>query len=549
VGSNYGATKMSLDGRTALTPGDYGTAWVWNAATGEKLRTLPARDGGGDVVFSMLSSNGRRFATFYANGPFCVWEERRAEPVMCGKGPPSVDVDFSRDGRRALKAADNGVVEVWDVRPGGNKPVARLRTGAKLISAQFDRRGENLVAALANGTAQVWHVSPKRQLATLRRHTRGVERARFSPDGALVATVAEDGSARLWPSRPRMPENPEWWSADSTTFAPGSRDVLLVRGTQRAVWNIEEGTTVDLDDGGVAMPTSPDWPCGRAAGCSPWSRDGNAVAGVTEKGAAVLWDVRTGEVRKHYGEPSVTNVEAALSPGGRLVVVVDAERSPVRIWRRATEQPTSEIPGAARASLFVPSPLRVLTVAADGKAHVTAPGRANVTVANATSPPAVAATRDGQIAVGTQSGELRVVSGGATRTRRANEGPVSAIGFNPAGTSIVTGAQFGTVRTWDAVTLTSTLLTTTEFSVTGVGLSRGADLVLVSAGSGATLWDRTVGQPVVELPQTPDARAEFSPDGKWIALAGGTGLEVVQCYACMSTRSLEQRARALLPAS
>ena len=558
VGQNYGATKMSLDGRRALTPGTGGNARLWDAATGKLVRTLPGKNEAGALVFSMLSADGRRFATFYERGGFCVWDDRRSSPVMCGTGHPSVDVDFSRNGRRALWAASSGVVEVWDAVAGAKRPLARLQAGTKLISAQFDRRGENVVVGTTNGSAQVWHVRPMRRLAVLRGHTRGVERARFSRNGRLVATVAADGSARLWPSHPRMPKDSGWWSADSTSFGPGSRDVLLVRGQRRAVWNTHTGNTVELAEGGVAMPNYLVWPCGRAAGCAPWSRNGRLVAGVTRKGGAVLWDARTGGIVTRFGKPSATAVEAAIRPDGRLVVVVDGERSRAQIWNRATARPTAVVPagdvaGAALSSAqFVASQLRVLTVDSDGRARLSRPTGESFAFADTTSPPATAATRDGaQIAVGTTSGDLRVVFGasGASRTRHANPGTVSAVGFNRAGTAIVTGGQMGRVTTWDASTLAATPLTTTEDSVTGAGLSRGAHLVLVSAGASAALWDRTVGRLVVEFPQTPDARVEFSPDEKWIALAGKTRLEVVRCYACMSTARLEQRARSLLPAS
>ena len=46
-----------------------------------------------------------------------------------------------------------------------------------------------------------------------------------------------------------------------------------------------------------------------------------------------------------------------------------------------------------------------------------------------------------------------------------------------------------------------------------------------------------------------DMRAEFSPDGSWIVIAGKTRLEAVRCYACAQLEDLEQRGRSLLPPS
>ena len=53
---------------------------------------------------------------------------------------------------------------------------------------------------------------------------------------------------------------------------------------------------------------------------------------------------------------------------------------------------------------------------------------------------------------------------------------------------------------------------------------------------------------VVELPRSPDVRAEFSPDGRRIVLAGRTRLEVLTCVPCLPLTTLEERAQALLPA-
>ena len=119
--------------------------------------------------------------------------------------------------------------------------------------------------------------SPCAQLAVLRGHTDGVVRARFSPDGSQVATVSEDGSGRLWPSRPQSPVDPGWQSAASTAYSPSSPDVLIVRRKgntwDNAVWNTHTGAIVPLRGGSIPSPDSAAWPCGRVAGCSPWSPD------------------------------------------------------------------------------------------------------------------------------------------------------------------------------------------------------------------------------------------------------------------------------------
>src|SRR5580765_581938 len=103
----------------------------------------PAKSG--PLVFSLLSDDGTRFATFYASGAFCVWDNGRVAPRMCAARGPAIDADLSRDGRRVLRAAGNGVVSVWDADAASRTPFARLRTAAPVDSAQFDRTGQYVV--------------------------------------------------------------------------------------------------------------------------------------------------------------------------------------------------------------------------------------------------------------------------------------------------------------------------------------------------------------------------------------------------------------------
>ncbi len=55
-----------------------------------------------------------------------------------------------------------------------------------------------LVLASEDGAARVYNSTSARLLATLRGHLGALYDARFSPDGAHVATASADGTARLW---------------------------------------------------------------------------------------------------------------------------------------------------------------------------------------------------------------------------------------------------------------------------------------------------------------------------------------------------------------
>lgn len=556
-GAYQGTIRMSLDGRRALTSGVDGNARLWDASTGRRIATLPGKSKTDPLSFSLLSSDGRRFTTVYRSGRLCVWDDGRLTPRFCRPGSQPSDADFSRDGRRVLRADTHGLVDVWDAASG--HPIARLHNGSPVSSAQFDRRGEYVVTGGDDGVARVWQIRPQRQVAVLRGHTAGVGRARFNPVGrrSQVATVSDDGSGRLWPARPRTPNDPRWQSAVSTTFSPNSRDVLVVRARRRAVWNTETGKIVPLHGGGISMPDKQLWPCGRAAGCSPWSPDGRFVAGADAAGGAVVWDARTGKARP-FGEKTGTVSGAAFSPDGRLILVVDSARPGARIWDVATAKP-GRLVAAGRAksdflfsAQFVANPLRVLTVDSSSRAQLSDPATGvTVVLSGAVLPPGVAAAGNGRrLAVGTTDGKLRVFSGAGTilRSSEAPGGVVTSLAFDRTATTIVTGGQRGTAVTWDSRTLTPTPLRSPGGQVTGATFSPDGALLLVTYEATAKLWDRTLRRDIVELPGTTDVRAELSPDGSRIVIAGKTRLEIVRCDACARLEDLKQRARSLLAA-
>ena len=72
--------------------------------------------------------------------------------------------------------------------------------------------------------------------------------------------------------------------------------------------------------------------------------------------------------------------------------------------------------------------------------------------------------------------------------------------------------------------------------------------MLVTSGDTARLWSWTLRRVLVDLPGTGDIRAEFSPDGSQIVVAGKTRLEVMPCVPCLPLKKLEERAESLLPA-
>ena len=554
-GEVNGTIRLSSDGRRALTPGgNGGDAWLWDVASRRRVATLPG-DGREPLTLTLFSRDDRRIMTVDTGGDVAVWATAggrriaRLEP----RRTAITDADLSGDGRRAVTAGADGRAEVWDVA--SRRRMALIRHGEPLTSVQFDRGGRHVVTADDDGgAARVWNAATGQPEQVLDGHTAAVRRARFSPDGLRVVTASDDGTARIWPALRRKPADPRWQRADSTTFSPDARHVLVIDRRRRGIWDTESGSVVVLR-GGIYPPDRPAWPCGRAAGCSPWSPDGRLVAGADFAGRAVVWDARTGAVRRRLGRPTGSVIGAAFSPDGRRLVLVDGERRAAQIWNLAANRLEATVPSrpgeVVQSAQFVRDPLRVLTVDALGAARLSDPATgADVTLPGTTQPVAIAASDEGrQLAIGTSAGRLQVLDPPARppRTRAATAGvPVNSVAYDRAGTLIATGGQNGTTRIWDARTLRARTLQAPGGAIRSAAFSPDSGLVLVTSGSTTRLWDADLRRELLDLPRSPFATAELSPDARKIVLAGAGRLEVRACDACVGLAELVRRARSLL---
>jgi WD40 repeat protein len=259
-------------------------------------------------------------------------------------------------------------------------------------------------------------------------------------------------------------------------------------------------------------------------------------------------------VRESLERASGSAIGAAFSADGGSMVVVEGAKRRARIWDTGSWRPVSVVPAENARETLVSAQFaadRVLTVDFDGRAQLSDPATGTSTaLPGSTVPAAVAVRADGQSAIGTTDGELHVFSADGRRlgTEVAPGGSVNSVSYDRAGTTIATGGQDGTVSLWNARTLAHTKLRAPGGEVTSATFSRDGRLLLVTYGSVTRIWDRRLRRVLLELPPTPDASAEFSPDGKSIVLAGGDRLEILRCHACMPLDALERHARSLLPA-
>jgi eukaryotic-like serine/threonine-protein kinase len=363
-------------------------------------------------------------------------------------------------------------------------------------------------------------------------HGRAVRAGRFSPDGRLVVTAAEDGKARVWDVASGAAVGPPLEHGPKIVYAELSADGRRLLTCGRVVtrlWSVETG-----------KPLEPPLKHERQGGWARFSPDGQRVATPGDGKAAWLWDVGTGQRRPVVFAHGAPVEWAAFSADGRYLATAGKDGS-ARVWNARTGAavtPPLKHAMELTHAVFSPEGARLLTASLDGTARLWA-----VPSGKPLTPPlrhtrAVrhgAFTADGKwVATCGDDRTARIWSAATGEPRTPplrHSSDVNQVRFSPDGRWAVTAADDNTARLWDAHTgeLLPPWLPHTG-SVNGAAVSPDGRRVLTfSNDTTARLWDVAPvlacitgkgGYTLPPEPPTPGGKVEArSPDGRLLAKA------------------------------
>jgi WD40 repeat protein len=482
----YGIAFSPNGTRLATASADR-TAIVWDAETGEEVRTLTGHT---DVVYGVaFRPDGARLATASADGTAIVWDAKTGEVECTLTGHTDIvyGVAFSPDGTRLATTSADKTAKVWDAETGEVERTLWGHTNA-VFSVAFSPDGTRLATASADGTAIVWNPETGARVLTLSGHTGSVRDIAFSPDGTRLATASADRTAKVW----------------GATGATAGRELLTLTGHTVFVY-------------GVAF-----------------SPDGKRLATCSADRTPKVWDAASGWELSILAGHARGVQDIAFSPDGARLATASVDRT-ARVWDATPDDLVFTSTGHTfwvNGVAFGPDGARLATASADKTAKVWNAETGDEMLTQSSHTEAVqdiAFSPDGtRLATASADRTAKVwnaESGEVVRTLTGHTDVVYGLAFSPDGTHLATASADRTAKVWKWDTISGqevfTLTGHTDIAYDVAFSPDGKRLATASADKTAKVWDATSGRELFTLTGHTDVvySVAFSPDGKRLATA------------------------------
>ena len=241
------------------------------------------------------SPDGKRLASASYDKTVIVWDAQTGEKVRSLEGHSDWvnKVSWSPDGKRLASASEDKTVIVWDAQTGEK---IRSLTGhsAPVESVSWSPDGKRLASGSGDKTMIVWDAQTGEQIRSLKGHSHWIDTVSWSPDGKRLASASRDDTVIVWDAESgakihtleghsNCVESVSW-SPDAKRLASASRDRTVI------VWDAQTGEKIRSLEGHSATVES-----------VSWSPDGKHLASGSADKTVIVWDAQTGELLRQSG--------------------------------------------------------------------------------------------------------------------------------------------------------------------------------------------------------------------------------------------------------
>ncbi len=332
------------------SPYPFGEVKLWDATTGELLKTLRTHMGflpghKGLVYQLAFSPDGKSIASESTDGTRKVWEAQTGEGLQSLEWRGWFQADsgiscgnFSPDGKHHVLGRYDGTLSVRELdigRPtrtfkGHTRRVTRVTfspDGKRIasVSSRSDKEPDT-----ARSEVKVWDAATGQPISTFTGHAGVVTMLSFSPDGKWIASVSEDRMLMVWDVQTGQLKQAFQGHLDQITsvvFSPDGNSIITGSADRTVkVWYTDRKERTGTEKKPIALKGHTDWVYGLA-----FSADGKHIISSSADRTIRRWDLAEGEeplsIEGHTG--GVNSV--GLSPDGKRIVSGSNDSS-VRVW-------------------------------------------------------------------------------------------------------------------------------------------------------------------------------------------------------------------------
>jgi hypothetical protein len=295
---------FSSDGRHIVSGGLDRTVKVWDAGTGQAIRSLEGHQSAVNSV--ACSSDGRRIVSGSADGALKWWDAETGQELFTRAGHAGGvnSVAWSPDGRRVASAGVDKAVKVWDAQTG--QELFSLKKHTSIVRClAFSPDGKRLVSGdgltfgksevMAPGQIVVWDAETGQEIRTLEGHRGSVISVAFSPDGRRIVSGSQDTSLKVWDAGTGQEIHTlegDKSMVSSVAYSPDGR--RLVSGSDDKVLKVWEP---DTGQEKITLRWSFD-----VVRCIAFSPDGRCIVSASARGPLEMWEVEVSPVAWHEAQ-------------------------------------------------------------------------------------------------------------------------------------------------------------------------------------------------------------------------------------------------------